>query len=413
MYETLFKHRAVLARYRGGPYSEARERFVEECAKQGYTHRTLVKIAWILMTAASGLDLSDGRITRKNVEHAVDNRRHFVRRAEGATDAASSRQIFIHFVIAWLRSMDLFAEARVEHRFRDQTDAFVAYMRDERGLSPVTVSTRIERLVWFFDSLRATRDSVAGITIADIDAFIAGKHDAGWSRASLCQLAGNLRSFFKFAEARGWCANGLAAAIMSPRLYVREGLPEGPAWEDVQRLLAATRDNTPAGIRDYAILLLLALYGFRRGEVAMLRLEDLDWEHETMQVRRPKRRSTQRYPLLPVVGDAILRYLREGRPHCGHRALFLALKSPLRPLSASSISAAVRARLTALGIKSSTMGAHCLRHACAEHLLAAGFSLKQIGDHLGHRSANSTVAYAKVDINGLRQVAELDLGRLL
>jgi site-specific recombinase XerD len=254
---------------------------------------------------------------------------------------------------------------------------------------------------------------VAGVTITDIDAFIAEKHDEGWSRASLCQLAGSLRSFFKFAGERGWCSCGLAAAIMSPRLYMREGIPEGPAWEDVQRLLARTRDDSPAGIRDYAILLLLALYGFRRGEVATLHLDDLDWEHETIWVRRPKQRRVQKYPLLPAVGDAILRYLREVRPHCEYRELFLALPGPVRPLSAASISAAVRGRLAALGIRSSKSGAHCLRHACAEHLLAAGFSLKQIGDHLGHRSANSTVAYTKVDIRGLRQVAEIDLGGLL
>jgi site-specific recombinase XerD len=413
MYETIFRNRDVLARYRGGPYAQARERFVEDCAKQGYTHRTLVKIAWILMAVASGIDLGNGKVTRKDVEHAVDSRRHFLRRPDGATDAASSREIFIHFVIAWLRSMDLFVEAMVEHKFGDQTGAFVAYMREEQGLSPVTVSTRIERLVWFFDGLRAPRDSVAGINITDIDAFVAEKHDDGWSRASLYQLVGSLRSFFKFAEARGWCARGFAAAIRSPRLYMREGIPEGPAWKHVQRLLVETRYDGPAGIRDYAILLLLAFYGFRRGEVAMLRLDDLDWEHETIRVRRPKCRRIQRYPLLHAVGDAILRYLREVRPHCGHRELFLALKAPLRPLSAASISAAVRGRLTALCIKSSTKGAHCLRHACAEHLLAAGFSLKQIGDYLGHRSANSTVAYTKVDINGLRQVAELDLGRLL
>lgn len=413
MYETLFKRQVVLARYREGAYAEAREQFVEDCAKRGYRHRTLVKIAWILMAVIPDLDLGNGRVSRKDVEHAVDSRRHFARRPEGATDAESSRETFLHFVTAWLRSMDLFAEAKVEHRFGDRVDAFVAYMRDERGLSPATISTRIQQLSWFLDGLQPPRDSVAGITIADIDVFIAKKHDEGWSRTSLCKLADSLRSFFKFAGAREWCTCGLAAAIASPRLYVREGIPEGPAWEDVQRLLAESRDDSPASIRDYAIFVLLAQYGFRRGEVAMLRLDDLDWERETIWVRRPKQRRTQKYPLLPAVGDAILRYLREVRPRCGYRELFLALQGPNRPLSAASISAAVRGRLTALGIKSSKSGAHCLRHACAEHLLAAGFSLKQIGDHLGHRSANATAAYAKVDIVGLRQVAEIELGRLL
>jgi hypothetical protein len=178
----------------------------------------------------------------------VDNRWHFVRRPKDATDTASSRETFIHFVSAWLRNMDLFADAMVERRFGDRIDAFAAYMRDERGLSAVTISTRIERLVWFFDSLPPPRASVAGITIADIDVFIAEKHDEGWSRASLCQLVGSLRSFFKFAEVRGWCTCGLAAAITSPRLYMREGIPEGPIWQEAQRLLVETRDDRPVSV---------------------------------------------------------------------------------------------------------------------------------------------------------------------
>jgi site-specific recombinase XerD len=93
--------------------------------------------------------------------------------------------------------------------------------------------------------------------------------------------------------------------------------------------------------------------------------------------------------------------------------LFLALSAPLRPLSPASITAIAHARLSALGVTVSPRGAHCLRHACAKHLLEAGFSLKQIGDYLGHRAATSTLSYTKVNLAGLRQVAELDLGRLL
>lgn len=145
----------------------------------------------------------------------------------------------------------------------------------------------------------------------------------------------------------------------------------------------------------------------------MLRLDDLDWYNEIIWIRRNKQRRAQRYPLLPTVGDAILRYLRDVRSRCACRELFLALSGPTRALSAASITAIVHGRLTALGINSHARGAHCLRHACAEHLLAAGFTLKEIGDHLGHRSANSTMAYTKVDLRGLRQVAELNLGRLL
>jgi len=101
------------------------------------------------------------------------------------------------------------------------------------------------------------------------------------------------------------------------------------------------------------------------------------------------------------------------RPRCEHRSLFLTMAAPIRPLSAMSVSPIVRWRLKALGVDLPRRGAHSLRHACASHLLATGFSLKEIGDYLGHRAANSTLSYTKVDLAGLRQVAELDLGGLL
>ncbi len=128
---------------------------------------------------------------------------------------------------------------------------------------------------------------------------------------------------------------------------------------------------------------------------------------------RPKQRCTQQYPLDPEVGEAIVRYLKEARPRCHHRELFLTLHAPIRPLQPNCISPIVRSRIDALGIQVPRRGAHCLRHACARHLLAAGFSLKQIGDQLGHRSAAATRVYVKVDLDGLRQVAELDLEGML
>jgi site-specific recombinase XerD len=130
-------------------------------------------------------------------------------------------------------------------------------------------------------------------------------------------------------------------------------------------------------------------------------------------VVRPKSRRIQHYPLVRPVGDAIVRYLRDVRPSCPFRELFLALSAPLRPLSAASVTPIVHSRLVALGVQLPRRGPHSLRHACARQLLSHGFSLKQIGDQLGHRRASTTLHYAKIDMDGLRQVAELDLGRLV
>jgi len=105
--------------------------------------------------------------------------------------------------------------------------------------------------------------------------------------------------------------------------------------------------------------------------------------------------------------------LKEVRPRTSRREIFLTVRAPFRPLSAGTMHRVVASRMERLGITSVHRGPHSLRHACAGHLVEEGFSLKEIGDHLGHRSAFSTRIYAKVDLVGLRQVAEFDLGDLL
>jgi site-specific recombinase XerD len=194
---------------------------------------------------------------------------------------------------------------------------------------------------------------------------------------------------------------------------LRRALPLGLNWDDVQRFVASFVGESTIDLRNRAMIMLLVVYGLRRGEVVRLRLEDIDWCGEILHVNRPKQRCTQQYPLVATVGNAILRYLKEARPRSAHRELFLSVEAPIRPLSPGRVSGIVRSRLTTLGIDIPRRGAHCLRHANARHLLDAGFALKEIGDHLGHRSASSTRIYAKVDLTGLRCVAEIDLGSLL
>jgi integrase/recombinase XerD len=159
--------------------------------------------------------------------------------------------------------------------------------------------------------------------------------------------------------------------------------------------------------------MLLAVYGLRSGEVQGLQLEDLDWNRELITILRPKPRRIQQYPLTPTVGDAILRYLREVRLHHPSRHVFLTLRAPYSPLSRSCLWKVVNDRLRPLQLSIRHQGPHSLRHACATHLLSRGLSMKEIGDHLGHWNPDSTRAYAKVDLAGLREVAELDLGGLL
>jgi site-specific recombinase XerD len=241
-----------------------------------------------------------------------------------------------------------------------------------------------------------------------VDRFLAhlGKT---YGRRALATIISDLRVFFRYAAARGACAAGLADALESPRIYAEEGLPVGPSWKDVARIVATTRTNRPKDIRDRAILLLLAVYGLRRGEVAALRLENFDWVRRVIQVYGSKGREERILPLVPSVAVAVLRYLKRVRPRAVHREVFLTLLAPIRPLTAGGIYHAVADRITALEIELPHRGPHALRHACATRLLAQGVSLKVIGDQLGHRDPNSTRIYAKVDLGALREVAAIDV----
>lgn len=414
MFDRLFSRPTVIARHHNGPHASSRERFLAQCSEDGYSLSMLRKIAWQLLVVASTIDLRRRTVSVGEIARAATQPVRFIRHrtSDGADSPHHTQQLFVSVATKWLDSLGRLKPERAnDTAFTALVSEFERYMRDERGLSPVTIRTRCERVNWFLASLPRHRRSMDAISILDVDDFLGSKGSAGWTRASIDALAASLRSFFRYAQNQQWCAVDIAASIKGPRMFALEGLPRGASWQDVQRLLADSGGIDD--IRDHAILMLLALYGLRAGEVSTLRLDDIDWDREVISVTRPKQRRAQQYPWLPSVGDAVLRYLREVRPRCAHRELFLTMKAPHRPLSSQSVSAIVRAWLTSIDATVARRGAHSLRHACAAHLLARGFTFKQIGDHLGHRSASSTFTYAKVDLAGLRHVAEFDMGALL
>jgi site-specific recombinase XerD len=291
---------------------------------------------------------------------------------------------------------------------------FADYLRVQKGLSAETLRTRCgyveDFLQWFFRNHGALRQ----LTITDLDEAIARKgRDDGYARRTIQSYASGLRTFVRYAESRGWCSQGLAAGIVSPRVYRGESLRRGPFWNDVQRLIATTEGDRPLDIRDRAILLLLAVYALRSIEVRTLQLEDVDWQRNLLSIPRTKDRRIEPYPLSPTVGEAIVRYLERARPRSSYREIFLTVEAPIRPLGDGAVSRIVGRRALSLDPPVVPHGAHALRHSCATYLLEQGFSLKEIGDHLGHRDLNNTSLYASVNLAGLREVANLSLGGLL
>jgi site-specific recombinase XerD len=284
-------------------------------------------------------------------------------------------------------------------------------LRDERGFALATLRNHGRSLRPFLAWLAARGQPWTETALEDVSAYLASQ--PRWSRATIAFHVQSLRTLFRYGAMRGWCRVGFADAIDAPRLYTHERLPQGPPWSDVQRLVDANRGDTAVHIRNYAMLLLLAVYGFRSGEVRGLTLDDIDWKNERIHPPRPKQRKVGEYPLVREVGDAILRYLKCVRPRCSSRVLFVTLRRPYRPLSDGGLSTMVRVRQQRLGQTLHRYGPHGLRHAGATYLLAEGFTLKQIGDHLGHTMVRATEVYAKVDVASLREVADLDMTALV
>lgn len=419
MFDRLFKRARALARHRNGPLAEERRRYLAHCAEQQMSWDSLQHIASYTMVVAKALRLAQRPgelITRAEIAVAAerwDNRRSA--RPRMRKNRRVRVRLFKGHAIRWLTFLRrLQPPAAVQKPHADQLAEFTDYMFRERGLSPWTIKYSRGTIQEFLTQIDQANLQFKTLTAAEVNELLAQKvRNNQYSRVGIRRWASALRPFFRFAEGRGWCRQGLADAVKTPPLFRYEGLPLGPSWDDVNRLLATVQGDCPVDIRDRALLLLLAVYGLRAGEVAALRLEDFDWEREVLTVPHGKRQRPRTYPLCRTVGDAVLRYLRKARPRSNRREVFMTVLAPFRPLHSASVGGMVSRRLRTLGLTLPHYGAHTLRHACAAHLLAQGLSLKEIGDHLGHQSPAATRIYAKVDLAALRMVGDFALEGLL
>jgi site-specific recombinase XerD len=415
LFAQLFKRPSAVERYQTAPLAESRLRYLRHCAEEGAAQRTLRKIAAYQLILVDCLDLVTAKKVRsEQIDDAADRWISRQPAYHSQKDARASRVCLIAQAKHWLRFLGrLYTPTVAAPPHAQLIEEFARHMGQERGLSPLTIHTRCGRVAEFLTWSCGGNRTLQDLSILDIDAAIARKGAQGCTRASIQTYALVLRAFFRYAEMRGSCKPGLAAAIMPPRVYKGETLPAGPTWEDVRRLLASTVSKRPADIRDRAMLMLFAVYGLRVAEVRRLHLEDLDWDRETIRITRSKQqRRIQVYPLSGTVGEAILRYLKEVRPRCEYREVFMPLKAPFRPLGNGALWQVVSRRLRALNIAAQHQGPHALRHACATRMLARGASMKEIGDQLGHGTSAATSVYAKVDVATLRQVADFRLGGL-
>jgi len=283
--------------------------------------------------------------------------------------------------------------------------AFEQFLREERALATATIINYVPFIRSFLKERFGKRTiKLSRLCAGDVVRFVQRQaRRLHVKRAKLLTTA--LRSFLQYARYRGEVTVDLAAAVPVVASWSMTSLPRAIAADQVRQLLASINRRTAMGLRDYAILLLLARLGLRAGEVAFIELDDIDWSLGQLSVRGKSGQRSE-LPLPAEVGKAIAAYLRHGRPDSASRRVFLRAKAPVRGFrSVCGIGSIVRHSLKRAGIKAPTQGAYLFRHASATEMLRQGASLSEIGEVLGHRHPQTTSIYTKVDISALRTLA--------
>jgi len=415
MFDQLFRYPGVVRRHRDGPLASERMTYLASLATRGIAPETLLKYARYCLAIAYALETMprDRSFTASEVDVLARTW------AEGRVErrrAAAPRWPQEHFraiATEFLKSVGRWTPpSRTIRPYAREVDDFVAAERRDRLRSASTCHIRRWHVERFLSYLTQTHGELAAVRPQHLDAYFQYAAQR-WSRVSLRSAALALRIWFRHCETRGWVRPGLAAAILVPRLYREEGIPIGPTWDNVARLITEADGDTTLQRRNAAILRLLAIYGLRSGEVRRLQVQNIEWASHRMSVIRSKSGHREILPLEPSVERAIRRYVCDARPRSDHAALFLTVRAPFRPLSPGGLYDIVASRIPTTDWPRKGRGPHGLRHACARHLIEAGLSFKEIGDHLGHRSPDSTRIYAKVNLAALRLVALDDLGGLL
>jgi site-specific recombinase XerD len=280
------------------------------------------------------------------------------------------------------------------------------YLRTERGLTTATVvnyrPVAHGFLVHHFGDGPLRLEELTG---SDITTYVrTHARRQGVKTAQLLVTA--LRSFLRFLLREAKIRIDLAACVPSVADWRLSSVPKFLTEEEIQRLLDACDRTTATGRRDYAVLVLLARLGLRAGEVVALLIDDIDWRAGEVMIRG-KGFVHERLPLLTEPGEALAAYLCRDRPGTPSRRVFVRMKAPHSGFAGpSTVSTIVRRALERADLHSPAKGAHILRHTLATGMLRRGASMSEIGQVLRHRSPNTTEIYAKVDLSGLRSLAQ-------
>ena len=383
-----------------GPLEAYVEGFEVELARLGFAPASVVNQLHLVAHLSRWLDadgLGVGDLTVGRVEMFLGERR--------ASYSALFSPRALRPLLGWLAASGLIAAEVTSPRLPEDPAVlgrFEEYLRSERRLQAITTAAQVSRVRRFLNGYTPT-GGVAALSAGDV---VRALLDEGEGRApvSVKKFGYALRSFLRFCFLTGAIDHDLTGATLVIRSPQPSLLPVGVSADQVGALLGACDRDTVLGRREYAVIVLLARLGLRAGEVAGLRLEDIDWHHGEVLIRGKGARD-ERLPLLDEVGAAVVDYLIHARPaDTSHREVFCTVRAPRRRLTSPAVWAIVNRACQRAGLE--PFGAHRLRHTLGEAMIGAEVPLAVIGQVLRHEDPATTATYARVDVTRLRGLAQ-------
>ena len=401
---TIFKFPSVVRRHHEGPLGIHVDAYEALLREHGYSRGSTYVHLHIVADFSRWLRrrrLDAGDVDECIVERYLQSRQRFVDTYRGASfvpykflGMLRDRRIVTH------KTVPIVVDPR-----EIVVDAFRQYLSQERGLS-VSIQCDYTRFAHQFLRERFGRGSLelSALSATDVTGFIR-RHAHERSARSAQHIVGSLRAFLRYLRYRGEITTDLAACVPTVANWSLSTLPKFLQPGQVQQVLDHCDRHSAVGLRNYAILVLLARLGLRACEVVAMTLDDIDWEGAHLMVRGKGGQHAQ-MPLSAEVGHAIAAYLRKGRPRCTSRRLFIREHAPRVGFANScAVSTLVQRALADAGVDSPHTGAYVFRHTLATEMLRQGASLGEIGQLLRHAHPDTTQIYAKVDVCALRPLA--------
>tara|TARA_R100001143_G_C3345429_1_gene126506 strand:- start:81 stop:1328 length:1248 start_codon:yes stop_codon:yes gene_type:complete len=389
-----------------GPLNELIVSYIEALQSRRYARNTLIAYLRCLAHFSywmRGKGLTAADIDQVLIERFLQNHLPSCTCPAPCRSEITDMRAALHHLLNLLPESDDVATtghiaAEVEH--------FANHLRHTCGLAPLTCTYRVRHVEAFLVSCFGNDTPVIGrLSAGDIDAFLNGLATR-WKPSSCKVVCASLRSYLRFRTLLGDDTRILSATLPVIANWPRRHPPKVLTDSQIERFLQAFDLTNPVGLRDYAIARCLLDLGLRGAEVTHLTLEAVDWRNGTMKLHHTKSQQVQHLPMPVLTGEALARYLREGRPQTDSRALFIRHRAPFGiPLSVAAIRNAMNRAFARCGLAGQFCNTHVLRRSMATRLQKTGVSIKEIADLLRHRDVNTARVYARVDLERLRSVA--------